>query len=43
MAKTFITERDIEDMARRGEMNLVVDEDTVLTDLAYEKSRRLKV
>jgi len=43
MAKTFITERDIEDMARRGEMNLVVDEDTVLTDLAYEKTRRLKV
>jgi len=43
LPKTFITERDIEDLARRGIMELVVDENTVLTDLAYEKANRLSV
>ncbi len=43
MSKTFITERDIEDLARRGIMELVVDDNTVLTDLAYEKANRLGV
>jgi hypothetical protein len=43
MAKTFYTERDIEDMARRGERTLVVNDDVVLTDLAYESARRLNV
>ncbi|MCX6056061.1 MAG: hypothetical protein NTZ74_14330 [Chloroflexi bacterium] len=43
MAKTFITERDIEDMARRGEMSLTVNEDVVLTELAFEKAQRLGV
>ena len=43
MAKVFYTERDIEDMASRGERSLVVGEDVVLTDLAYEKARRLGV
>ena len=43
MAKTFITERDIEDMAHAGRMSLVVNDDVVLTDLAYEKARRLNV
>jgi len=43
MGKIFYTERDIEDMARRGEMNLVVSENVVLTDLAYESARRLHV
>lgn len=43
MAKTFYTEHDIEDMAQRGERSLVVDEDTVLTDLAYESARKLGV
>jgi len=43
MAKVFYTERDIEDMAGRGERSLVVGEDVVLTDLAYEKARRLGV
>lgn len=43
MPKQFITERDIEDMARRGEMQLSVSDETVLTDLAYEKAQRLGV
>lgn len=43
MAKTFITERDIEDMARRGEMSLTVTDDVVLTELAFEKAQRLGV
>lgn len=43
MAKTFFTERDIEDMARRGERTLVVNDDVVLTDLAYEIARKLNV
>jgi hypothetical protein len=36
MAKTFYTERDIEDLARRGEKTLVVNDDVVLTDLGRE-------
>ncbi len=43
MAKEFYTERDIEDMAQRGERVLVVNDDVVLTDLAYEKAKRLGV
>lgn len=43
MPKEFITERDIEDMARRGEMQLALGDDVVLTDLAYEKAQRLGV
>ncbi len=43
MAKIFYTERDIEDMAQRGEKTLVVGDDVVLTDLAYESARRLHV
>ena len=43
MAKEFITERDIEDMAKRGERSLIVHDDVVLTDLAYEMARRLGV
>lgn len=43
MAKNFVTERDIEDMARRGEMSLTVNDDVVLTELAYEKAQRLGV
>jgi len=41
MAKTFYTERDIEDLARQGVKSLVVTEDVVVTDLAREKARRL--
>ena len=43
MAKEFYTERDIEDMVQRGERSLVVNNDVVLTDLAYEKAKRLGV
>lgn len=43
MAKTFYTERDIEDMARRGVMSVVINSDVVLTELAREKAERLGV
>jgi hypothetical protein len=41
MAKEFFTERDIEDMFKRGIMSLNVTENVVLTELAYEKANRL--
>lgn len=41
MAKEFYTERDIEDMFKRGSMSLNVTENVVLTELAYEKANRL--
>ena len=43
MPKQFFTERDIEDLAHRGEMSLALTEDMVLTELAYEKAERLGV
>ena len=43
MAKTFYTERDIEDLAHQGVKSLVVDDTVVVTDLALEKARRLGV
>ena len=41
MPKTFYTERDIEDMVRQGISSLVVDDNAVLTDLAYTRARQL--
>ncbi len=41
--KTFYTEHDIEDLARRGIRTLEVGEDVVLTDLARERAERLNV
>ncbi len=41
MPKEFYTEKDIEDLVKRGQMSLVVNEQVSLTDLAYEKARRL--
>jgi hypothetical protein len=41
MPKEFITERDIEDMVRRGVMTLEVNDNVVLTELAYEKAGKL--
>jgi len=41
MPKTFYTEHDIVDLVNKGIKSLVVDDDIVLTDLAYEKARRL--
>jgi hypothetical protein len=41
MPKEFYTERDIEDLFRRGIRSLQVTENVVLTELAYEKAQRL--
>jgi hypothetical protein len=41
MPKEFYTERDIEDMFKRGVMSLSMSENVVLTELAYEKANRL--
>jgi L-fuculose-phosphate aldolase len=41
MPKTILTNRDIEDMTKQGMTVITLDEDTVLTDLAYEQARRL--
>ncbi len=43
MPKTFYTEIDIEDLARRGVNSLVVDDDIVITDSAREKALKLGV
>jgi heme-binding NEAT domain protein len=43
MAKTFYTEQDIEDLARRGILSLVVNDNVVMTELAVEKAQRLGV
>lgn len=43
MPKKIFTERDIEEMAARGEMFLEVSDEVVLTELAYEKAQRLGV
>lgn len=43
MPKTFYTERDIEDLAKRGVISLVQDDDIVLTDLARDKALRLGI
>ena len=41
MPKVFYTEKDIEDMLQRGTQSLEINDDVVLTDLAYEKINRL--
>ncbi len=41
MTKEFFTERDIEDLVKRGTTSLQVSDDIVLTELAYEKAQRL--
>jgi biotin carboxyl carrier protein len=41
MPKEFYTEKDIEDMVKRGLLSLDVNENIVLTELAYEKANRL--
>jgi hypothetical protein len=43
MPKEFITEKDIEDLFRRGVTSLNVGDNVVLTELAYEKATRLGV
>jgi hypothetical protein len=41
MPKEFYTERDIEDLVKRGVTSLDVNENVILTELAYEKANRL--
>jgi hypothetical protein len=41
MPKEFYTERDIEDMVKRGILSLELNDNVVLTDLAYEKANKL--
>ncbi len=41
MPKQFYTERDIEDLFNRGTRSLQVTDDVVLTELSYEKAKRL--
>ena len=41
MPKQFYTEKDIEDLFNRGTRSLQVTDDVVLTELAYEKAKRL--
>jgi len=43
MPKTVYTERDIEDLAKRGVLSLAVDDDVVLTDMARDKAMRLGI
>ncbi len=41
MPKVFYTEKDIEDFVHQGILSLEVNDNVVLTDLAYEKAQRL--
>ena len=41
MPKEFYTEKDIEDLFNRGIRSLQLNENMVLTELAYEKAKRL--
>lgn len=43
MPKTILTNRDIEDLARQGKLVIYLDEETQLTDLAYEQAQRLGI
>jgi hypothetical protein len=41
MAKTFYTEQDIEELFKSGTRSMQVNDNISLTDLAYEKAKRL--
>jgi hypothetical protein len=41
MPKKFFTDKDIEELHRKGIKSLQMNDDVVLTDLAYEKAKRL--
>lgn len=43
MAKTFYTERDVEDLYQRGIRVIDVDDNVVLTDVAREKALSLGI
>ena len=41
MSKEFYTEKDIEDLVKKGVLSLELNDRVVLTDLAFEKANRL--
>ena len=43
MAKIILTGEDIENIAAQGKTSLVIEENMLLTDLAYEKAKRLGI
>src|SRR5215510_10820448 len=43
MPKKFFTDTDIEELHRKGIKSLQMNDNVVLTDLAYEKARRLDI
>ena len=43
MPKTIYTDRDIEDLARRGVKEIALSEDVYLTDIARERAEKLGV
>lgn len=43
MPKKFFTDTDVEELHRKGIQSLQVNDDIVLTDLAYEKAKRLGI
>jgi hypothetical protein len=43
MAKTIYTERDIEDLARRGQKEIALTDDIYLTDVARERAEKLGI
>ncbi len=43
MPKEFYTEKDIEDLVKRGILSLEINDNVALTDLAYERANRLGV
>ncbi len=43
MAKRIYTERDIEDLARRGVKEMAVTDDVYLTDVARERAEKLGI
>ena len=43
MPKKFFTDTDIEELHRKGIKSLQMNDDVVLTDLAYERAKRLDI
>jgi hypothetical protein len=43
MPKEFYTEKDIEDMAKRGVMSIEVNDNVYLTEVAFEKAAKLGI
>ena len=41
MGKVFYTEHDIEDLVKQGTKSIQIDDNVVLTELAFEKADRL--